>query len=171
MSRWGWGLGGRNRAASARKGATSLSKADSASSASCTAPKASGRTVRARMPAHRVGPRLSRSPFASKGAVIPMVDLPKVHDQTRVLYRFLLERVSNFDEFKRLVALYPETLPSGGEPDFAIQIRALLRSRISQWLGRQVDAMTADELLCWRAIVVDGQVCQVAWLPKAYGVC
>ncbi|HEY3593076.1 MAG TPA: hypothetical protein VGL13_04360 [Polyangiaceae bacterium] len=100
-----------------------------------------------------------------------MDDLPKVHDQTRVLYRFLLERVSNFDEFKRLVALYPETLPSGGEPDFAVQIRALLRRRISQWLGRQVDAMTADELLCWRSIVVDGHFCQVAWLPKAYGIC
>jgi hypothetical protein len=100
-----------------------------------------------------------------------MDELPKVQEQTRALYRFLLERVSNFDEFKRLVALYPETLPSGGEPAFAVQIRALLRRRISQWLGRQVDALTANELLCWRSIVVDGRFGQVAWLPKAYGIC
>jgi hypothetical protein len=97
--------------------------------------------------------------------------LPKVHAQTRTLYRFLLERVSNFDEFKRLVTLYPPTLPSGEEPAFAAQIRALLCSRVSQWLGSQVEALTADELLCWRAIVVEDRFGKTAWFSKAYGIC
>jgi hypothetical protein len=101
-----------------------------------------------------------------------MDDLPPVlRAQTRALYRFLLERVSNFNEFKHLVALYPATLPSGGEPVFATQIRTLLHKRISQWLGRQVEALTSDELLCWRAIVVDDFFGVPGWFPKAYGVC
>jgi hypothetical protein len=109
-------------------------------------------------------------PVVAKEIVTTMDELPKVDAQTRALYRFLLERVSNFHEFKRLVTLYPAALPGSGEPAFAAQIRALLRSRISQWLGTQVDALSADELLCWRAIVVEETFGKMLWF-KGYGTC
>jgi hypothetical protein len=76
--------------------------------------------------------------------------------QIRALYRSLLERQSNFDEFKTLLALYPASLPAGGEePVEASMVRARLNSRISEWLGDPFDALTAEQLLEWRAIVVE----------------
>jgi hypothetical protein len=76
--------------------------------------------------------------------------------QIKALYRSLLERQSNFDEFKALLALYPSSLPaSGQEPAEAAMIRALLNSRISEWLGDRFDALTVEQLLQWRIIVVE----------------
>jgi hypothetical protein len=78
------------------------------------------------------------------------------HDQIRALYRSLLECQSNFDEFKALLALYPPSLPPNGqETAEASLVRARLNSRISEWLGDEFDAMTAEQLLQWRAIVVE----------------
>jgi hypothetical protein len=96
---------------------------------------------------------------------------PVLRAQTRVLYRFLLERLSNFDEFKHLLTLYPAALPQGEEPAFAVEIRAALRRRISQWLGRRFEPLSADELLCWRAIVVDELVTVPAWRAKEHILC
>jgi hypothetical protein len=86
-----------------------------------------------------------------------MATLPRdPRAQIRALYRSLLERQSNFDEFKTLLALYPPTLlPNGEESAEARLIRARLNSRISEWLGDPFDALTAEQLLQWRAIVVE----------------
>jgi hypothetical protein len=96
---------------------------------------------------------------------------PVLRAETRVLYRFLLERLSNFDEFKHLLMLYPAALPSGEEPAFAVEIRAVLRRRISHWLGRHFEALSAAELLRWRAIVVDEMVTLPSWRSKEHSVC
>jgi hypothetical protein len=78
------------------------------------------------------------------------------HDQIRALYRSLLECQSNFHEFKALLTLYPASLPPNGqETAEASLVRARLNSRISEWLGDEFDAMTVEQLLQWRAIVVD----------------
>jgi hypothetical protein len=78
--------------------------------------------------------------------------------QIRALYRSLLERQSNFDEFKALLALYPPSLPPSGEESIeAKTVRARLNGRISEWLGSPFDALTAEQLLEWRAIVVEEQ--------------
>ena len=37
----------------------------------------------------------------------------------------------------------------------ATLVRARLNSRISEWLGDPFDALTAEQLLQWRAIVVE----------------
>jgi hypothetical protein len=86
-----------------------------------------------------------------------MAMTPRDHrTQIRALYRSLLERQSNFDEFKTLLALYPASLPPNGqETAEATVVRARLNSRISEWLGDPFDALTAEQLLQWRAIVVE----------------
>ena len=83
--------------------------------------------------------------------------MPRDHrTQIRALYRSLLERQSNFDEFKALLSLYPASLPPNGqETAEATIVRARLNSRISEWLGDPFDALTAEQLLQWRAIVVE----------------
>jgi hypothetical protein len=76
--------------------------------------------------------------------------------QIRALYRSLLERQANFDEFKALLALYPASLPIGGqEPAEASLVRERLNARISQWLGDKFDDLTIEQILQWRAIVVE----------------
>jgi hypothetical protein len=78
------------------------------------------------------------------------------HSQLRALYRSLLERQSNFDEFKQLLGLYPATnTESGVETDEASQIREHLNSRIRTWLGGEFDGLSVVQLLQWRAIVVE----------------
>jgi hypothetical protein len=97
---------------------------------------------------------------------------PRDHrSQIRALYRSLLERQSNFDEFKALLALYPPTLaPNGQESAEATLVRARLNSRISEWLGDPFDALTAEQLLQWRAIVVEERVTTAVSLWKESSV-
>ena len=78
------------------------------------------------------------------------------HDQLRALYRSLLERQSNFDEFKQLLTLYPESVSDGGpEPEEAAHIRARLNFRISEWVDGQFDGLSVMQVLQWRNIVVE----------------
>lgn len=78
------------------------------------------------------------------------------HSQLRALYRSLLERQSNFDEFKQLLALYPaQDAEAAEETEEALQIRQHLNSRISAWLGGDFDGLNVVQLLQWRAIVVE----------------
>lgn len=78
------------------------------------------------------------------------------HDQLRALYRSLLERQSNFDEFKQLLSLYPESVSdSGPEPEEAAHIRARLNFRISEWVDGQFDGLSVTQVLQWRNIVVE----------------
>jgi hypothetical protein len=78
------------------------------------------------------------------------------HSQLRALYRSLLERQSNFDEFKQLLGLYPaSSTESAEESDEASQIREHLNSRIRAWLGGEFEGLSVVQLLQWRAIVVE----------------
>jgi hypothetical protein len=78
------------------------------------------------------------------------------HDQLRALYRSLLERQSNFDEFKQLLSLYPESVSdTASEPEDAAYIRARLNFRISEWVDGDFDGLTIDQVLQWRNIVVE----------------
>ena len=77
------------------------------------------------------------------------------HSQLRALYRSLLERQSNFDEFKQLLSLYPVSSDGTDESTEAGEIRAKLNARIASWLGGQFDGLSIIQLLQWRAIVVE----------------
>ncbi|HEX9294847.1 MAG TPA: hypothetical protein VF881_03405 [Polyangiaceae bacterium] len=78
------------------------------------------------------------------------------HAQLRALYRSLLERQSHFDEFKQLLALYPQALPeTTEEPEEAAMIRERLNSRISEWIGGGFNGLNVVQVLQWRAIVVE----------------
>jgi hypothetical protein len=78
------------------------------------------------------------------------------HDQLRALYRSLLERQSNFDEFKQLLSLYPESVSDNTtESEEAAYIRARLNFRISEWIDGRFDGLSVDQVLQWRNIVVE----------------
>ncbi|MET0591112.1 MAG: hypothetical protein ABW133_00330 [Polyangiaceae bacterium] len=78
------------------------------------------------------------------------------HDQLRALYRSLLERQSNFDEFKQLLSLYPESVSdNASEPEEAAHIRARLNFRISEWVDGEFDGLSVNQVLQWRNIVVE----------------
>jgi hypothetical protein len=78
------------------------------------------------------------------------------HDQLRALYRSLLERQSNFDEFKQLLTLYPESVSDiASESEEAAYIRARLNFRISEWVDGNFDGLSVDQVLQWRNIVVE----------------
>jgi hypothetical protein len=78
------------------------------------------------------------------------------HDQLRALYRSLLERQSNFDEFKQLLSLYPESVTdTASEPEEAAHIRARLNFRISEWMDGGFDGLSVMQVLQWRNIVVE----------------
>jgi hypothetical protein len=78
------------------------------------------------------------------------------HDQLRALYRSLLERQSNFDEFKQLLSLYPESVSDKAtESEEAAYIRARLNFRISEWIDGRFDGLSVDQVLQWRNIVVE----------------
>jgi len=78
------------------------------------------------------------------------------HDQLRALYRSLLERQSNFDEFKQLLSLYPDSVTdTNPESEEAAYIRARLNFRISEWVDGEFDGLSVDQVLQWRNIVVE----------------
>jgi hypothetical protein len=78
------------------------------------------------------------------------------HAQLRSLYRSLLERQENFDEFKQLLALYPTTVGEMGvEPDDAAGIRMKLNDRIRAWIGGPFEGLSVAQVLQWRGIVVE----------------
>jgi hypothetical protein len=77
------------------------------------------------------------------------------HNQLRALYRSLLERQSNFDEFKQLLSLYPDAVSdTAPESEEAAHIRARLNFRISEWVG-EFDGLTVMQVKQWRNIVVE----------------
>ena len=77
-------------------------------------------------------------------------------DQIRALYRSLLERQSNFDEFKQLLTLYPESVSdTASESEEAAYIRARLNFRIAEWVDGEFDGLSVMQVLQWRNIVVE----------------
>lgn len=77
-----------------------------------------------------------------------------LHVQVRALYRSLLESQSHFDEFKAMLARYPERIGQSEEPEAAVRVRAELNARIATWIGGGFDGLTVGQLLQWRAIVL-----------------
>src|SRR5690242_6685562 len=78
------------------------------------------------------------------------------HAQLRSLYQSLLSNQDQFDEFKRLLALY-QVAPTqlDAEPAEALEVRDRLNSRIREWVGGRFDGLSASQALQWRAIVVE----------------
>jgi hypothetical protein len=78
------------------------------------------------------------------------------HAQLRLLYRSLLERQDNFDEFKQLLALYPSSVrDTGVEPEDAAKIRIKLNERIREWIGGAFEELSPVQVLQWRVILVE----------------
>lgn len=81
------------------------------------------------------------------------------HAHIRSLYRSLLDRQDRFDEFKQLLAMYPQIADDAEEePEEAAQVRALLNARIREWTGRPLARLSATEMRLWRAMLVDHRV-------------
>ena len=78
------------------------------------------------------------------------------HEQLRALYMTLNLSQQRFDEFKQLLALYPDEVTSlAEEPDHAAALRKHLNLRISEWIGCRFFGLSAAQILLWRAILVD----------------
>lgn len=78
------------------------------------------------------------------------------HDQLRELYLSLLLNQENFDEFKQMLACYPQ-LEGDLETSEAAEIRAALNERLSEWVD-DFRGLSAKQVLLWRAIVVEERI-------------
>ncbi len=78
------------------------------------------------------------------------------HVQLRVLYTQLLTSQERFDEFKQLLAAYPQ-IPTDAdlEPAEAAAVRSALNSRIREWTQTPFSGLSAAQVQMWRAIIVD----------------
>ena len=75
--------------------------------------------------------------------------------QLRSLYLSLLTHQENFDEFRRLLALYDVGAAEGDEePQEAADVRHQLNARIRGWIG-DFDGLSAAQTRQWRAIVIE----------------
>ena len=86
------------------------------------------------------------------------------HAQLRRLYTSLLEEQHRFDEFKRLLALYP-VVQTDEESAEAREVRARLNARINEWVAGEFDGLSAAQVALWRSIVVEERinVARSAW--------
>jgi hypothetical protein len=76
--------------------------------------------------------------------------------QLRMLYALLTHNQERFDEFKRLLSLYPiQAANDGAESAEAADVRERLNRRISTWLRAPFGGLSATQVQLWRAIVVD----------------
>jgi hypothetical protein len=81
---------------------------------------------------------------------------PESHEQLRALYQALLFNQDCFDEFKRLLVLYEPSAEEGDEePAGATAVRERLNERIRGWVGGHFEALSAAQVLQWRAIIVE----------------
>ena len=78
------------------------------------------------------------------------------HEQLRSLYQALLFNQDCFDEFKRLLVLYePDSQETDDEPADATAVRERLNDRIRSWVGGPFESLTVEQVLQWRAIIVE----------------
>ena len=90
--------------------------------------------------------------------------------QLRALYMTLLRNQERFDEFKHLLALYQPTnvRDDGNEEPSARAVRDRLNERIEAWLGMRIEALTPDQVLMWRTILVEDRFSRPStWVPFA----
>ena len=77
-------------------------------------------------------------------------------EQLRSLYRSLLNRQQNLDEFRQLLSQYPPIREDDdGEPLIAAEVRERLNQRIREWTGQPFGGLSATQMHMWRAIVLD----------------
>jgi hypothetical protein len=77
-------------------------------------------------------------------------------EQLRSLYKSLLNRQQNLDEFKQLLSQYPPIRDDDGEePLVAAEVRERLNQRIREWTGQNFGGLSATQMHMWRAIVLD----------------
>jgi hypothetical protein len=80
--------------------------------------------------------------------------VPDAHAQLRSLYQTLLSHQDRFDEFKRLLSLYPAEAGEVEAPE-AHDLRVKLNERVREWVGGSFDGLSVIQMLQWRAILVD----------------
>ena len=99
---------------------------------------------------------LSESSAEALAAAIPAPEGTNEHVWR--LYIALLVKKERFNEFQQLLLLYPaEASPTEEEPEEAAATRALINRRINEWIGKEVPAHSAMEILQWRQVLVDGR--------------
>jgi hypothetical protein len=84
-------------------------------------------------------------------------------EQLCSLYRALLNRQENLDEFRQLLSQYPPVDDDDTEPLSASEVRERLNQRIRQWTGRPFGGFTAAQMHMWRAIVVERRIALHPW--------
>ena len=78
------------------------------------------------------------------------------HLQLRKLYISLCEDQEHFDEFKHLLGLYDVSRGDGEfEPAEACEIREHLNERIGAWLEQPFAGLSPQQVLLWRAILIE----------------
>jgi len=78
------------------------------------------------------------------------------HAQIRALYTTLIEREERFHEFKRVLGLY-DLSDSGADQESpeAAALRAGLNEKIQTWVHVPFSGISAQQMIHWRAIIVD----------------
>ena len=92
-------------------------------------------------------------------ATHPTPPRPTSREQLRALYVALLMNQDRFDEFKQLLARYPKPLlPQAEESTDATAVRHKLDQRISLWISAPFAGLAPQDVLVWRAVLVDEQL-------------
>jgi hypothetical protein len=84
-------------------------------------------------------------------------------EQLRSLYKSLLNRQENLDEFRQLLSQYPPVADHDDEPLAATEVRERLSQRIREWTGQPFGGLSASQMHMWRAIVIDRRMALVPW--------
>jgi hypothetical protein len=78
------------------------------------------------------------------------------HTQIRALYAVLIDKEERFHEFKRALALYDlSDASTDQESPEAAALRAGLNEKIQTWVEVPFSGISAQQMLHWRAILVD----------------
>ena len=86
------------------------------------------------------------------------------HEQLRSLYRTLLNRQENLDEFRQLLSQYPPAADDyDREPLAATEVLQRLSQRIREWTGQPFGGLSASQMHMWRAIVIDRRIALAPW--------
>ena len=85
-------------------------------------------------------------------------------EQLRFLYKSLLNRQENLDEFRQLLSQYPPVADyDDAEPLAATEVRERLSQRIREWTGQPFGGLSASQMHMWRAIVIDRRLALSPW--------
>lgn len=83
-------------------------------------------------------------------------------EQLCSLYRSLLNRQENLDEFRELLSQYPPS-SDDAEPIDATEVREKLNQRVREWTGKPFGGLSAAQMHMWRAIVVERRLALSPW--------